>query len=172
MFRTLTCSVALGLAGLTSACALTNPYEDAQTQDLYKAIEVLESAHSVDGTLDRVTAIVEASGARVFARINHAAGAESIGADMDDTQLLIFGNPAMGTPLISENRLAGLELPVRVLAWSEDGQTWLAYTTPDEIARRADLDPDSEAIRRMTTALSNITALATSEDPLPASEDE
>ena len=78
MLRALTCSLAIALS--TAACSQAQEKSaKADIQGLYTAIEVMESPYSVDETLDRVTAIVEANGARVFARINHAAGAQSIG---------------------------------------------------------------------------------------------
>lgn len=128
-------------------------------------LSVIESAHGVTETLDRVEALVTANGARVFARIDHAAGAASIDASLEPTQVLIFGNPRMGTPLISESRTAAIDLPVRMLAWREGGVVYLAYTTPEALAHRHGLAPETTA--PMARALANIAATAAGPDPLP-----
>jgi len=129
-------------------------------------VRLLESPHSVATTLDRVEQIVTGAGARVFARIDHAEGAARTGASLPATQLLIFGNPQIGTPLIERERLVGLELPVRMLAFEENGQVYLAYTTADEIARRTGLDRESDAVQRLAGALEQISTRAVSDETL------
>ncbi len=116
-----------------------------------------KSRYDVAETLNRIEAILKQKGITVFARIDHAAGARKIGAEMADTQLLIFGNPKMGTPLINEQRLTGLDLPLKVLAWKDDqGQTWIAYTDPDELQSRHGLK-NRKIIDKMKKALDGIT---------------
>ena len=73
----------------------------------------------------------------VFARIDHAAGAASVGMALRPTELLIFGNPKGGTPLMQDRQTAGIDLPVKALAWEDaDGKTWLSYNDADWIAAR------------------------------------
>lgn len=149
--RTLT--LACGLA-LVSASAL------ADSDDLV----IKSSPHSVSETLDRLSDVVEENGATVFARIDHAAGAESIDEEMAPMQVLIFGNPQMGTPLIQEAPEVGLDLPVRVLAWEDSsGNTRVAYLEAEELADRYDIDEDLEAVQNMEKALDNLTGAAISE---------
>lgn len=148
--------LALLAFSLLAACGPDRPAADG--------LIIRESAHSVDETLDRLEDSVEALGGTVFARIDHARGADSIGETMGDTELLIFGNPSLGTPLIQRQRTAAIDLPVRVLAWRENGETWLAYTDPAEIARRHGLNAEGEAVRRMRTALESLVAAAVSEE--------
>lgn len=119
-----------------------------------------KSLCSVKQTLDRVEAILHKKGISVFARVDHAAGAEKVGLQMNDTQLLIFGNPKMGTPLMNEQILMGLDLPMKMLAWKDaSGQTWLAYTSPQALQQRHGLK-NQLIIEKMTKALDGISQKA------------
>lgn len=89
------------------------------------------SPHNVQETIDRLETAVTAKGLSVLARINHRANAESVGKKMPDSQVLIFGNPAAGTRVMMHDMAAGLDLPMRVLAYSDfDGNTWVVYHNP------------------------------------------
>lgn len=89
---------------------------------------VVPSVHATQTTLDRLEAIAKARDLKVFARIDHAAGARSIGQTLRPTELLIFGHPKGGTPLLQCDQRYGLELPLRVLAWEDEvGKRWLGY---------------------------------------------
>ena len=92
---------------------------------------VKQSPHSVSKTLDRLTAVMQKKGLTIYARVDHAAGAKKAGLVMKPTELLIFGNPKMGTPLMLAKRTIGVDLPLKVLAWQDDaGKVWLGYITP------------------------------------------
>jgi len=87
--------------------------------------------------LDRLESMVTRRGLLVFARIDHAAGAARAGLSLRPTELLLFGHPKGGTPLMQCVQSVGIELPLKALAWTEtDGTTHLALTDPDAIARR------------------------------------
>jgi len=104
----------------------------------------VRSAHSVAETIERLVAAVTVRGLTVFARIDHAAGAARAGLDLRPTLLVIFGNPTGGTPLMEDRQTAGVDLPVKALAWEDaDGAVWLTYNDPDWLARRHDLGPAS-----------------------------
>src|SRR5262249_13773526 len=93
---------------------------------------VKKSAHSVAATLDRLSDVLKTRGIGITARVDHAAAAEKVGQRLKSTQLLIFGSPKLGTPLMQSNRRIGVELPMKVLAWEDDsGQVWLAYVKPE-----------------------------------------
>ena len=77
------------------------------------------SPHSVDITLDRLEAAVSGAGATVFSRIDHAKGAASVGEELRPTQMLMFGNPKLGTPLMQAQQSAGLDLPLRVVSFKD-----------------------------------------------------
>lgn len=116
-----------------------------------------KSHYGVSETLDRLEAVLRKKGITIFVRVDHAAGARKVGLQMTDTQLLIFGNPKMGTPLMNEQRLMGLDLPMKALAWKDDNnQTWLAYTKPSELQSRHDIK-NQKIINKMKNALDAMT---------------
>lgn len=116
---------------------------------------------SVADAVAALTAAVEGAGARVFATVDHGAGARSIGSDIGDSVLVVFGNPKVGTPVIAMDRLAGLFLPLKVLVYADaDGQTWLAYEAPAAMLSGTAADTGSEAVGRLAGALGNLTAAA------------
>jgi uncharacterized protein (DUF302 family) len=123
------------------------------------------SSHSVKDTIDRLESAATAAGLHVFARVDHAAGAAQVGLELRDTLLLIFGNPRGGTPLMLDNQTAGIDLPVKALAWEDaDGQVRLAYNDPAWIAERHRLGPEAAAaVQAMSNALAGLTAQAASD---------
>lgn len=89
------------------------------------------SRYSVQETLDRLEAILREKGAKVFARVDHSGEAMKVGMKMNPTQLLVFGDPRAGTPVMREVPLAALDLPLRALAWQDgEGRVWLSYNEP------------------------------------------
>jgi len=97
----------------------------------------LASPHSVDETLDRLEGILRAKGITIFARIDQRKEAQRVGLDLRPTQLLIFGNPRAGTPIMAASPGSALDLPLKILAWQDDtGQVWLSYNSPDYLLRR------------------------------------
>lgn len=122
---------------------------------------VKKSPHSVAKTLDRLAAILEKKGVTVFTRVDHAMGAAKVGQELRPTQLLIFGNPKLGTPLMSANQRIGIALPMKALAWEdESGTVWLGYTEPKELKDRFDIKERDEVFKKMTGALDNLTNAA------------
>jgi uncharacterized protein (DUF302 family) len=92
---------------------------------------------SVARTMDRLEAAVRAKGLAVFARVDHAAGARSVGLTMQDAQVLIFGSPKAGTPLMVARPLVALDLPLRALVWSDpSGQVWVSFNATTYYPRR------------------------------------
>lgn len=123
---------------------------------------VVESPHSVEVTIDRLAAAVEAAGAKVFARIDHAAGAESVGEGLRPTMLLIFGNPKLGTPAMQAAQTMGLDLPLRALAYEDEtGAVKLIYPDPADLAAEHGVAADAPVIAKMTGALQKLTGKAT-----------
>ena len=106
-----------------------------------------ESSKSVRATSESLAKLVEAHGLTVFARIDHAANALDAGMDLRLTELLIFGNPKGGTPLMQDRQTAGLDLPFKVLVWEdEDAKVWLTYANPKELISRHDLRSASSLV--------------------------
>ncbi len=88
-------------------------------------------------TMERLVAAVSARGMTILARIDHAAAAAEVGLKLRPTEVLVFGNPKAGTPLMQAAPTLGIDLPLKALVWqTEDGQTWLAYNNPGWLAER------------------------------------
>ena len=120
-----------------------------------------KSDNDVATTIDRLEGLLKEKGIGVAARVDHAAAADKVDMELRPTQVLFFGNPKLGTPLMQENQTAGLELPMRVLAWEdEDGQTWLAYNSPQSIVETHNVSNAAEAVNLLTGALNNLTDFA------------
>jgi uncharacterized protein (DUF302 family) len=98
---------------------------------------VCRSDYGPKETMDRLAAAVAAHGMVVLARIDHAAAAAAAGMELRPTEVLIFGNPRAGTPLMQAAQTIGIDLPLKALVWqNHDGKTWLAYNDPRWLARR------------------------------------
>lgn len=99
-------------------------------------IEV-KSPHSAKDTMNKLEDIVKQRGLNVFARIDHSAGAARIGKTLRATELLIFGNPQGGTPLMECAQTAGIDLPLKALVWEDaSNQVWVGYNDPAFLAQR------------------------------------
>ena len=120
----------------------------------------VEAAGSVAETADRLQAAVEGAGAKVFARVNHGGGAASVGMELADAELLVFGNPKLGTPALQSDIRAGLVLPLRVLVYDDGGQTVMLYEKPAEMFDDYDIPSDAEVVQAMTGALGKLTGAA------------
>jgi uncharacterized protein (DUF302 family) len=93
-------------------------------------------------TMDRLEAEIKAKGMTVFARIDHAAGAEEVGLPLRPTELLIFGNAKAGTPLMQANQPIGIDLPLKALVFENAaGRVWLSYNDPRWLAQRHGVGP-------------------------------
>ena len=119
----------------------------------------LASPYDVATTLDRFENILKSKGITIFARIDHAAGAKKIGESMAPTQVMLFGNPKLGTPLMKINREAAFDLPLRALAWQDDnGKVWLEVTDPAVLNQRYGLAKAGGVLAKITGALKKLTA--------------
>lgn len=94
------------------------------------------SPRSVTDTVARLKAEVETRGMKVFTVIDHSGAAESVGLELRDTKVVMFGNPKGGTPAMVEVPLVALDLPLKVLVWADGAQTKLGYTAPAALAAR------------------------------------
>jgi uncharacterized protein (DUF302 family) len=97
----------------------------------------LLSSRSVEGTIDRLEELLRSKGNKIFARIDQAAVATEVGLSMRPTQLLIFGDPRAGTPLMNQYPSLSIDLPLKAVAWeSEDGKVYLTFNTADYLIAR------------------------------------
>jgi len=122
----------------------------------------VKSSYDVKATADRLENILKQKGMTVFIRINHAAGARKAGQDLRPTELVVFGNPKIGTALMQCNRSVAIDLPQKALIWQDDKeQVWLTYNDPDYLAQRHGLDACGQFINKVAEALSNFARAAT-----------
>ena len=97
----------------------------------------LGSRYSVPETLKRLEALLSAKGLTVFARVDHSGEAAKVGLTMRPTQLIIFGSPKAGTPLMVASPTLAIDLPLKVLAWEDaDGKVWLSSNSPEYLKTR------------------------------------
>jgi uncharacterized protein (DUF302 family) len=150
IMRALTALV-IGVAMLTGA---------AQAQD---SLIVKQSAHSVAETMDRLAKAAEDRGLNVFSRVDHAAGAESAGLDLPATQLLVIGNPNVGTALMQADRRTALSLPLRIAAWQENGTVWIGYWSPQVFAVQYGISDQMARLEKMADVLDALTDAAAAE---------
>lgn len=122
----------------------------------------VKSAHDVQGTSDRLENVLKEKGMTVFLRIDHAKGAQKIGSSLRPTQLLIFGNPKVGTSLMQCSQSTGIDLPLKALIWKDkSGTVWLSYNDPDYLAQRHQIKGCEPVIEKVKKALHNFAAIAT-----------
>jgi uncharacterized protein (DUF302 family) len=100
-------------------------------------MEHISSPYSVPETFKRLEAIVAARGISILARIDHSGDAAKVGLKMHPTQLLIFGNPKAGTPLMIASPTLAIDLPLKVLVWEDgDGKVWASFNSPEYLKQR------------------------------------
>ncbi|MDJ0619429.1 MAG: DUF302 domain-containing protein [Calothrix sp. MO_192.B10] len=126
----------------------------------------VKSNYSVSETAQRFEAIAKERGLKIIAKVDHAAGAQSVNKELRPTQLIIFGNPAVGTPLMQCNQTTGIDLPQKALIWKdEQGQVWLGYNSPRYLLIRHQLrgcgEEVQQALQRVGNALNSLAQEAT-----------
>jgi uncharacterized protein (DUF302 family) len=125
-------------------------------------LTIVESPLGPKDTADRLEAAIKSKGLTLFARIDHAAGANAVGLALRPTELLIFGNAKGGTPLMQAQQSIGIDLPLKILVWQDEaGRTWLSYNAPAWLADRHGVGPEARAtITALTAALEALAASA------------
>ena len=122
----------------------------------------VKSAHSVKDTADKLENTLASKDMTVFDRINHAEGAKKVGTALPPTELVIFGNPKVGTPLMVCSRSVAIDLPQKALIWEDaQGQVWLTYNDPAYLAERHGITGCQEVLNKVGGALKNFAAAAT-----------
>ncbi|MGQ4646237.1 DUF302 domain-containing protein [Lyngbya aestuarii] len=122
---------------------ITKTIEESTAMNATNGIISQPSQYAVPETIDRLEAILQAKGITIFARIDQQAEAEKVGLSLRPTQLLLFGNPKAGTPLMVAEPTTALDLPLKVLAWkAADGKIWLSYNDPDYLKQRFSLSDE------------------------------
>ena len=116
------------------------------------------SRYRVGEALDRLTAAITSAGLLIFARIDHASNAKEVGLELRPTELLIFGHPKGGTPLMQDKQTAGIDLPVKARVWEdEEGRVWLTHNEAAWLATRHALGASSKhAIEAIEAGLATL----------------
>jgi uncharacterized protein (DUF302 family) len=153
--KLLKCLTALPVAGLVHAKAEVSTMSE-------DGLVTLASKFTVKQTLDRLEADLKTKGITVFARIDHAAGAASVDMPLRPTELLIFGSPKGGTPLMQANQAIGIDLPLKILGWQDAAEkVWVTYADPGWLARRYRLGAGTAGnVSALATLLANLAKAA------------
>lgn len=122
----------------------------------------VKSNHSADATADKLEAVLEEKGMTVMNRINHTAGADKAGLELRPTEVVIFGNPKVGTPLMQCAQSVAIDLPQKALIWEDsEGVVWLGYNDPEYLKQRHNIEGCDEVIEKVKGALAGFAKAAT-----------
>jgi uncharacterized protein (DUF302 family) len=103
----------------------------------------IPSNHSVEGTVEKLKAILQSKGITIFVLIDHSGEAIKAGMKMPPTKLLIFGNPKAGTPVMLAAPSSAIDLPLKILIWEDaQGRAWVTYNSPAYLQKRHNLPPE------------------------------
>lgn len=122
---------------------------------------VTESGSSYASTVAALIAAIEQRGLTVFGRVDHAGGARAAGLELADEELIVFGSPRAGTPLMRSDPRIGIELPLKLLVWSDGGRTLLGYRDPRELLDGYDVAGHAAILEQMSKLLAELADEAT-----------
>ena len=121
-----------------------------------------KSNYSVKETLDRLEDVLKKKGITIALRWSHSDKGNAVDIPLRPTELLIFGNPKLGTNMFTSKQTSGIDLPMKALAWEDEkGQVWLSYNDPNYITKRHGINDREEVAKKMTGALDKFTSAAT-----------
>ena len=148
----------ISIQALVIAILLSTPaYADSSD-----GIVLIKSNNSVTATIDKLETVLKNKGMTIFKRVDHTAGAEKAGLRLRPTELLIFGNPKVGTPLMLCSQTAALDLPQKALAYKdENGQVWLAYNDPAYMEKRHNIKGCEKQLQEVSKALAKFAKVVT-----------
>ena len=145
--RTILLTVLLGLSSIAYAA---------------EGLVTVASKHDVKTTTDKLESAVKAKGMKVFMRVDHAVGAASVGAKLRPTELLVFGNPKLGSALMNCAQTTGIDLPMKALIYEDDqGKVHLSYNDPAYLKSRHQMAGCDKPVGKATGALANFAKAAT-----------
>ena len=119
------------------------------------------SIHSVTDTANKLEKVLSSKGMTIFKRIKHSEGAKKVGVDLNPTELIIFGNPKVGSPLMKCTQSVAIDLPQKALIWQDDdNKVWISYNDPAYLKQRHNIQGCEEVLKKVSGALSKLTAAA------------
>jgi uncharacterized protein (DUF302 family) len=133
--------------------------EEREAFDIEEGIGLVtaESDDSFGDTVERIESAIEGNEAlTLVTTVDHAANAESVGLELPPTTLLIFGNPALGTPLMQASRSVAIDLPQKMLIWEEGEEVFVTYNDPQYLAARHGIEDEEEIVEKIATALETL----------------
>lgn len=143
------------LAAAAACCALVAPTHASN------GVVTVAAESGVAEVTDRLEALLLSKGMTVMARVKHSDAAAGVGVELRDTQLLIFGNPKVGSPLMRCEQMVALDLPQKALVYADaEGRTWIAYNDPAYLQQRHAVQGCDEAFAKVSGALAKLTAAA------------
>jgi uncharacterized protein (DUF302 family) len=126
-----------------------------------EGLVITASAYGPAETMQKLIAAISEKGLGVLAHIDHAGAAAKAGMELRATDLLIFGNPKGGTPLMQANQTMGIDLPLKALVWQDgDGKTWLGYNDPGWLCARHGVE-NHKVVKAMREMLAAAAVMAT-----------
>lgn len=138
----------------------TNPPEETVNPPLATGLIYFQSALSINDSYSNLkTALEDNENIRIVQELNHSQNAASVDMDLEPTQIIFFGNPNLGTPLMQENQLAGLDLPQKVLFYEEEEEVFAVYNSTEYLASRYGVG-EVESLSQISGALSNLVGKA------------
>ncbi len=124
-------------------------------------LTTISSPYDVTDTTNRLEKVIRDKGLTLFTRIDHSANAQQAGEELKPTQLLIFGNPKVGTPLMQCSATTAIDLPQKILVWQNDNnQTQITYNMPAYLQQRHTINDCDEVLEKVSGVLKNITEQA------------
>ena len=121
----------------------------------------VKSSHSVTQTADKLEKVLLSKGMKVFQRVKHSEGAKSVGIMLNPTELIIFGNPKVGSPLMKCAPTAAVDLPQKALIWENSvNEVFISYNDPNYLKKRHGIKGCDQVLNKVTGALAKLTAAA------------
>ena len=129
--------------------------------DAKKGLVTLQSNHSVKDTADKLVSIIESKGMKVFARVDHQKNAQGVDLTLRPTQVIMFGNPTAGTPLMNCEQSVAIDLPQKTLISEDaDKKVWLSYNHPEYLKTRHNIKGCDTEIANIAKALNSVSKAA------------
>lgn len=146
---------------LDSSNDSTSVKETTTSLNTKNGLITLQSNHSVNDTADKLASIIESKGMKVFARVDHQKNAQGVNLTLRPTQVIIFGNPKAGTPLMNCEQSVAIDLPQKILiSEGADKRVWLSYNNPEYLKSRHNIKGCDSEIDNISKALNNVSKAA------------